>query len=618
MRLKCLLTALVLVLVGICLPAQAAAVAISKADIRISASHKVVTLLHQALPFRWDLNFPGENGSATYTLMLPAYKIQGDMQPMGVLIPRVGNQAQIYLNRSLLNVAANLDDAKQDISKKPLLLTIPTALLSSESPNVLVIDTTVQALRWGGLSGVYYGTEAELRQRYAAVYGWRQSSYIVILVALVLMGLISLAIWLRQREELYGLFALSALWGGVNAFNQLTMHSWLPWPLEGIVVAVALAWHVVFMTRFTLGIVGRHGNWVRLTLLASTIAIGIAFVLAIPVYWTIAVSLLFFPIAAALIFTARAADKDQSKKARLLFLVSLVVALTALRDLFIVHIPESGIGESVYLPHALFLYVLMMGWILVERYTVQHEQYHNLSVTLDERVQEREGQLEKSFEQIQSQGEERAKLLERQRIMSDIHDGVGAQLVGLVNMIKRSQTTQSVNPQQLLEHAQMALDELRVAVDAMQPVDGDLATVLATLRYRLEPRLRASDIELVWRVEELPFLADLTPQKVLQIQRILLEAFTNIIKHAQSKTVSLVARHKPDVPSVEIALLDDGIGFDTDQQNGKGHGLGNMRFRANAIGARLHIESNAAQLAIVTGTTLTLEIPYQLPTMTDD
>jgi signal transduction histidine kinase len=315
--------------------------------------------------------------------------------------------------------------------------------------------------------------------------------------------------------------------------------------------------------------------------------------------------MLCFPIVVALICTARVADRDRSKQARLLFVVSLVVAMTALRDFFVVHWPESGMSSYALLPHALFLYVLVMGWILVERYTLQHRQYHELNVTLEERVAERERSLASSFEIIASQGAEKARLLERQRIMSDIHDGVGGQLVGLVNMIKRGEANQSLFDQkQLSEHAQMALDELRVAVDSMQPVDGDLATVLATLRYRLEPRLKASDIALIWRVEELPILNDLTSQKVLQIQRILLEAFTNILKHAKAHTATLSARYCANNEAIHIELTDDGIGFEADQLEAQGHGLGNMKFRAAAIGASILFERAKPQ-----GMTLTLQLP---------
>jgi hypothetical protein len=266
-------------------------------------------------------------------------------------------------------------------------------------------------------------------------------------------------------------------------------------------------------------------------------------------------------------------------------LVSLVVAIAALRDFFVVQWPDSGMSEFAVLPHALFLFVLVMAAVLIRRYTEQHRLFHELNITLEQRVDEREAQLKLTYQQLQAQGEERAKLLERQRIMSDIHDGVGGQLVGLVNMMKRESAVST----SLLEHAQLALDELRASVDAMQPVDGDLATVLATLRYRLAPRLAASGVTLAWDVDELPRLDNLTPQKVLQIQKILLEAFTNVMRHAKASEV-VVSAHAVE-GGIEIGIQDNGIGFDADTPHaavqGGGHGLRNMRFRAEAIGAKI-------------------------------
>ncbi len=585
--------------------AGAEIIVIRQAALQVATASKTVALDAQALPFRWDQNFPGENGRVRYSITLPPRTASEDAQPYAIYVPRIGNQVQVFLNGRMLDGLDKLDLPMQDRSKNPYWQTIPVALLFTDRPNLLVFDTSVQALRWGGLSEVYYGLESELCERYQLRAWWQHDSYIVILVAVFLMGMIAWALWLRQREGVYGLFALSAMWGGFSTVDQLMSTSWLTWPIQGILASVALAWHVVFMARFTLGIVGRQESWVRLTLLATTMAIGIAYVLAEPVYWTIAFGMLCFPIVVTLICTAKAADRDRSRQARLLFAVSLVVAMVALRDFFIVHWPESGMSNYALLPHALFLYVLVMGWILVERYTLQHRQYHELNVTLEERVAERERALASSFEIISNQGAEKAKLLERQRIMSDIHDGVGGQLVGLVNMIKRGEANQSLFDQkQLSEHAQMALDELRVAVDAMQPVDGDLATVLATLRYRLAPRLKASDLALVWHVDELPMMSELTPQKVLQIQRILLEAFTNIIQHAKATTVTVSAKHIADMAAVQITIDDDGVGFELQELEAKGHGIRNMCFRAEAIGALITFQRLKAK-----GVTLTLTLP---------
>jgi hypothetical protein len=233
-------------------------------------------------------------------------------------------------------------------------------------------------------------------------------------------------------------------------------------------------------------------------------------------------------------------------------------------------------------------FVLMMGWLIMERYVRQARQYQGLLVSLDQKVHEREQQLAASFAALQQAETQRATLQERQRIMRDIHDGVGAQLVGLLSLLKRGKTDSA----QLQEHASAALDELRMAVDAMQPVNGDLATVLATLRYRLQPRLVAAGIAVDWQVEALPPMDHLTPQTVLQLQRILLEAFTNMLRHAQASRVRVSARHEAGAADqLVLELADNGIGMPDRAPVVAGHGLKNMQARATAIGATLRFDA---------------------------
>jgi signal transduction histidine kinase len=610
-----------LALSAVSAPAYAQIKVMREASMSVDVASGAVRIEHQTLPLKWDHYLPGQNGRVSYTLQLPprsSFPAHGAEDLFALYVPRVGNQVQVLLNGQLIASQGALDDTQRDNSESPLYVAIPVNLVNMTESTPLVIRTSVQALRFGGLSEVYFGLDRELCHTYDWARLWQKTSYVVIVVSLMLMGLLSLLIWLRQRKyeaaKLYLYFVWSAIAGSIAALDHLLVQHYLPWPVQGIVAAVALAWHVIFMSRFALEVVDRQEKWVSLSMLASTLAIGIAYVLAEPVYWTLMLGLLCLPLAAALICTAKAADTQRSGPARLLFAVSLIAALAGLRDFFFVQWPSSGMSHFVMLPQALFLFVLVMGGILVKRYTEQHRLYHELNVSLEERVSERERELARSFDTIKVQGEERAKLLERQRIMSDIHDGVGGQLVGLLNMIKRSrihqdQQTTLFGQAQLEEHAQMALDELRVAVDAMQPVEGDLATVLATLRYRLEPRLKASDIALVWQVDELPLMLDLTPQKVLQIQKILLEALTNVMRHAQATQVALQAKATEE--GIDIAIIDDGVGFDESalavDRRAQGHGLSNMRFRAEAIGAKLIILRGARGLP--QGTTLTLHIP---------
>lgn len=74
--------------------------------------------------------------------------------------------------------------------------------------------------------------------------------------------------------------------------------------------------------------------------------------------------------------------------------------------------------------------------------------------------------------------------------------------------------------------------------------------------------------------------------------RIVQEAITNVLKHAQAKTLTLRAVQEKAGTSnyIFIEIIDDGNGIPDTPSLGKE--LRNMSYRANAIGADLTIEPN--------------------------
>jgi signal transduction histidine kinase len=219
-----------------------------------------------------------------------------------------------------------------------------------------------------------------------------------------------------------------------------------------------------------------------------------------------------------------------------------------------------------------------------------------LNALLEERVREKQGELERQFEALQRLAREAAVAEERRRIMADMHDGIGAQLISTLSLVEHGEASKY----QVAAALRECIDDLRLAIDSLEPTDGELAPVLGGLRYRLEPRLKAAGIELDWQVRELPVLSCLTPQNVLQVLRILQEAFTNVLKHARAKHIRVATAVGANCVSIEVS--DDGRGFDR-TPSAHGHGLDNMRKRAKVIGGELRIAPSAA------GTTLLLSLP---------
>ena len=219
-----------------------------------------------------------------------------------------------------------------------------------------------------------------------------------------------------------------------------------------------------------------------------------------------------------------------------------------------------------------------------------------LNALLEERVREKQRELERQFETVQRLAREAAVAEERRRIMADMHDGIGASLISTLILVENS----AISPAHVAAALRECIDDLRLTIDSLEPADGDLAPVLGGLRYRLEPRLRAQGITLDWQVHELPKLSCLTPQNVRHVLRILQEAFTNVLKHAQATRIRVATA--VDASRVSIEVADDGRGFDG-ITSGRGHGLDNMRNRAKAIGADLRVVPSAE------GTTLSLSLP---------
>ncbi|WP_366143479.1 ATP-binding protein [Rhodoferax sp.] len=178
---------------------------------------------------------------------------------------------------------------------------------------------------------------------------------------------------------------------------------------------------------------------------------------------------------------------------------------------------------------------------------------------------------------------------ERQRLMQDMHDGLGSSLVSALRVVEHGQMGE-------FEVAQVlkgCIDDLKLAIDSLEPVEADLLLLLATLRFRLGPRLESTGIALRWEVTSVPSLEWLNPKIALHILRILQEAFTNIIKHTQATEIRVTT--PVDGSHVVVCIVDNGAGFSVaDALRNGGKGLSNQQRRAQAIGAEVGWESSHA------------------------
>lgn len=192
---------------------------------------------------------------------------------------------------------------------------------------------------------------------------------------------------------------------------------------------------------------------------------------------------------------------------------------------------------------------------------------------------------------------ENALLLERQRLMHDMHDGLGSVLLSTLAAIEQRHMPQEA----VAEALRSCVEDLRLVIDSLEPMEHDLVTLLATIRYRLGQRLDAAGLALEWDIHDLPPLPWLESPESLHVLRLVQEALTNVLKHAQASRVRVATRNLGN--KVEIHIEDDGCGFDPDAVT-PGRGLRSQNRRAERLGGELQIDSAPDR-----GTSLRLQLP---------
>jgi signal transduction histidine kinase len=290
-----------------------------------------------------------------------------------------------------------------------------------------------------------------------------------------------------------------------------------------------------------------------------------------------------------------AAQRRPAVERTLLSLAAVFQGAVIMYEIVLENVLDTVGAFQYYAYHTLPLY-LAIGWILTDRFVRSLNEYERLNFELEQRVAEKGRELERNYRRVQQMEQERAVIGERQRIMSDMHDGVGGQLISTLSLVEHGKTS----PDEVAAALRECIDDLRLTIDSLEPTENDLLPVLGNLRYRLDRRLKAQGIDLNWQVREVPKLACLTPQNVLHVLRILQEAFTNVLKHAHASTVCVETGVDAPGRHAFIRIRDNGAGFAGDHT---GYGLGNMQRRAKIIGGDLEIQSSPV------GTTLNLLLP---------
>ena len=193
------------------------------------------------------------------------------------------------------------------------------------------------------------------------------------------------------------------------------------------------------------------------------------------------------------------------------------------------------------------------------------------------------------------QAEEKAALEERQRLARELHDSVAQAIYGIALGLKTAQAHLERDPAKArgplsyaLDLAEGATQEMRAMIFSLRPETLDEEGLVRALERQVEVLRTRYHIEVETAFALEP---ELDQRGRYALFRVASEALHNIVKHARARTVrlSLCAARR----SCSLEIVDDGIGFDPNQ-NFPGHlGLKAMRERMEALGGELSVTSHS-------------------------
>lgn len=492
--------------------------------------------------------------------------------------------------------------------ERPFLFVIPESLLRPGANELLVHVATSSHVLRARMPLPSVGPHSDLLSAYEKRAFLKRTMPQFTVAACAVVGLLVLFIWWRRPDEkLYGLFGLAVLlWGGRTlTFVIETLPADL-WPLWRLFYHSATGGFIIVLTVFALRLSGIARPGIEFALAGYWLLGPLAYLASggsetlLTRVWTGGL----IPIGLALLVTSvMAAARQRTWDTVLLSAALGVGVLSGVHDYLLVTgsplltrwAPEWA-GQRIFTLHYGANSVLLaMAAILSARFVAALQTVEQLNRTLETRVQDRERALVENYQRLSELQRQHAAHEERQRIMTDLHDGLGSQLFVTLSRVESRQIGLDAISQALRD----CIAEMRLALEVAGPAGHDFRDAWGSFRHRWERQLEAAGLTSTWVTPEAA--VPLPGGTALQLLRIVQEALTNVLKHAQARHVDV--RLEVQQAMLLVQVRDDGRGMQTPSGNASARGLGNIRSRAARLGGSAHWRDAAP------GTCVELVIP---------
>jgi signal transduction histidine kinase len=564
-----------------------------------------------ALPDIWRHVRPAAEPEDTwYRLSFDYPQPAASDEAWALYLPYLYDGGRIWLNGT---PATRVEESTPDFRVRwvgPHLLTLtPSAL--RPGPNELAVRTALP--REGAAVGFprpTIGPLAQLLPLYERRELWvKIMPEITSAICLLGSAFVLFIWWRRPGEVLFGWFGLAlALWGIRTltfVVEKVPSQLWLLWRFAFL---GATGGFVLAMAVLALRLAGFRKPWLERGLVLYWVA-GPAWLAAggapaerlVNRYWLAGFALVGVGI---MVVSVIAIWRQRTLHAAVLPLALIAAALAGLHD-YLVNWSLGGAaqwlladwaGSRIFLlHHGANLVLAAMAGLLTSRFLQALESLEALNQTLETRVAQREHELAENYEHTAALQREHATAQERQRIMREIHDGLGSRLFVSLSRVERG----DMQAPEIADALRACIADMRLALDALAPDDNDFRATLGNFLFRWQAQLQPAGIQPSWSIDVADGAVGVTAHASLQLLRIAQEALTNVLKHGRASRVQVRVSQADGILRLEVE--DDGGGRAAARAGGRG--LRNMKERARQLGGTLDV------LARPGGTCVALRVP---------
>ena len=425
-----------------------------------------------------------------------------DVKRPTLLMTRAGLNVQVFLDQEWIY--------GQSFLERPMAQTWNTPQLVQFSRSQL--DTAkyirIKLFAFAGdhtlLEPIYLGEYDRLKSLYNRFRFFQNQLTLSISVATSVLLVVSLLLWIASgRENSYLIAIATSLSLIVACQNYFVVNTFLTHTMLQAVTHTSLDWLGVFVAMWIMNIKGLHSGFSRLLFLwgffSTLVNIMVPGIYRVPfVEWLHYVSI---GIVVLVLLAPVNSDRANSAEVFTTRMTGVIGCSLCLIDMVVQARLLQVPGLPRFVPITFFLIFISNNVILLNRFARTYKIARRSQEELESIVAKREADLDRYHAQNTILESQQARSEERERIMRDLHDGMGGHLVSALAVAKQETRLDDRSQNNITDSLQTALVEMRMLITNSANEYHDLGEALGSLRATIEPLLKNAGVELHWRLD---------------------------------------------------------------------------------------------------------------------